>query len=255
LIDLHCHILPETDDGPDTLEESLEMAQKAVADGIQTIVATPHNHNGVYINAPHTIRARVDDLNDALTAHRIPLTVLPGAEEHFRPDLASAELCCLDPSGRYVLVEFPFMTIPGPAADVLHALRRAGRTPILAHPERNAVIQNHPDVLLELVTTTGALCQITAMSLTGELGEAAMNCAYQLVLAGLAHIIASDAHSAGFRRPALSSAVAVAASLLHNPEQARNMVWDIPLTILAGKTNRLPQPTGFERPRKRWFSW
>jgi len=41
MIDLHCHILPDIDDGPQTWAESLEMARLAVRDAIHTLVAAP----------------------------------------------------------------------------------------------------------------------------------------------------------------------------------------------------------------------
>ena len=42
MVDIHFHLLPGLDDGPDTLEMALEMAERAAADGTTHIVATPH---------------------------------------------------------------------------------------------------------------------------------------------------------------------------------------------------------------------
>lgn len=42
MIDLHCHILPELDDGSQSLEESLAMARMAVNSGVRAMAATPH---------------------------------------------------------------------------------------------------------------------------------------------------------------------------------------------------------------------
>ena len=42
MIDLHCHVLPGIDDGPDTIEGSVALARAARAAGIDTLVATPH---------------------------------------------------------------------------------------------------------------------------------------------------------------------------------------------------------------------
>ena len=66
MIDLHCHILPGLDDGPQTMEESIRMCRIAYQDGIRTIVATPHTLNGVYQNGKSTILSKVNELNDAL---------------------------------------------------------------------------------------------------------------------------------------------------------------------------------------------
>lgn len=46
MIDIHCHILPADDDGPDDLREMLEMLSLAARDGITHIVATPHYRQG-----------------------------------------------------------------------------------------------------------------------------------------------------------------------------------------------------------------
>ena len=80
MIDIHSHILPGVDDGAKTIEDSLDMARAAVEDGIHTIIATPHHHNGKYDNYKTDILTRVKELNLQLENHNIPLTVLPGQE-------------------------------------------------------------------------------------------------------------------------------------------------------------------------------
>ena len=42
MIDIHCHILPNVDDGPKSWDISQEMCRMAAEDGIEHIVATPH---------------------------------------------------------------------------------------------------------------------------------------------------------------------------------------------------------------------
>ena len=44
MIDIHTHILPEIDDGADSLEEAYEMALMAVRSGVKALVATPHSN-------------------------------------------------------------------------------------------------------------------------------------------------------------------------------------------------------------------
>ncbi|MDG0963342.1 tyrosine protein phosphatase, partial [Bacillus paranthracis] len=80
MIDLHCHILHGIDDGAQTVTDSLAMAQKAVQEGIHTIVATPHHQNGKYVNERTFIISQVEQLNDELQKNEIPLKVLPGQE-------------------------------------------------------------------------------------------------------------------------------------------------------------------------------
>ena len=71
MIDLHSHILYGLDDGPATLDESLEMCRIGYRDGIRTIVATPHMLNGVYQNNRATILSRTRELNTALSKYKI----------------------------------------------------------------------------------------------------------------------------------------------------------------------------------------
>ena len=80
LYDIHCHIVPGIDDGAEDLRESLAMARMAVADGIHTIIATPHQAGNFAENRGQTIRERVAKLQHELRHNDIPLTVLAGAD-------------------------------------------------------------------------------------------------------------------------------------------------------------------------------
>ena len=255
MIDLHCHILPGIDDGPADIAESLDMARQAVRNGIHTVVATPHSRNGVYVNARADICRRVQEVNRMLAEAAIDLVVLPGAEEHIRPDMGDAgmpdDIITLNDTGRYVLVEFPFMIVPQGAGEVLFCLKQRGLTPVLAHPERNAAIQGNIDILYPFVAS-GCLTQITAMSLTGDLGKSARECACRMVELRLAHVIASDAHSADHRRPGLSSAVAIASEILGSRREAEAMVMRTPRAIISGQDAHLQRPLK-PRKKKRWF--
>lgn len=255
MIDLHCHILPGIDDGPADIGESLDMARQAVLDGIHTVVATPHSHNGMYVNANDDICRHVREINRFLKDSAVELVVLSGAEEHIRPEMGHAgtpdHICTINNNGRYVLVEFPFSTVPHGAREMLYRMKQRGLTPVLAHPERNAAIQNNIEILYPFIGS-GCLIQITAMSLTGDLGEPARLCAYRMVELRLAHVIASDAHSAGNRRPELSSAVAVAENLLGSRQEAENMVNQTPRAIISGQALNLQDPIK-PRKKKRWF--
>ena len=65
MVDIHCHILPGLDDGADTLETSIQMAESAIADGITHVVGTPHA-NSHYVFDPEIIRQRRDELQAAV---------------------------------------------------------------------------------------------------------------------------------------------------------------------------------------------
>ena len=66
MIDLHAHILPDLDDGAETVEEALEMCRVSYKDGTKTIVATPHILPGIYENDRSTILSKLQELNEAI---------------------------------------------------------------------------------------------------------------------------------------------------------------------------------------------
>ena len=79
MIDLHSHILPGLDDGARDLEDSLEIARGAVADGITAIAATPHVRED-YPTTSDAMEGGVRQLSAALERAGIDLQLLPGGE-------------------------------------------------------------------------------------------------------------------------------------------------------------------------------
>jgi protein-tyrosine phosphatase len=207
-IDIHCHILPALDDGPAAWEESLEMAEMAVADGIAAIIATPHqlgNHSHI---TAENVRIQVARLQSMLEQRGIGLELLPGADVRIDPDLTdkilSGEVLTLADQRRHVLLELPH-ELYIPLDRLLDDLRKVGLTGILSHPERNQGIINQPKVITNLVNQ-GCLMQVTAGSLTGMFGSRIQNFAESLVERGFVDFIASDAHGIKHRTPLLSRA-------------------------------------------------
>jgi protein-tyrosine phosphatase len=245
VIDLHCHILPGVDDGPESVDESLAMAGRAAEDGIRTIVATPHTLNGMYTNPIKEIVERVAALREALSKNHIELMLYPGADVRLCPcmmDLIqSGQAGTINNAGKYVMIELPSEAIPFGVRDEIFSMKLNGITPIISHPERNSAIQHDIGILYALIRM-GALSQITAMSVVGDFGGAAMRCAETLLVRRLAHVIASDAHSATWRPPVLSTAVEAAAEIMGAYEDAERMVTEIPSAILSGGIPEVPEP-------------
>ncbi|MFC3884658.1 tyrosine-protein phosphatase [Bacillus songklensis] len=209
MIDIHCHILPNIDDGAKTIEDSLEMAKIAVADGITTIIATPHHQNGRFINVKSSIIERVKELNEELTKQSIPLTILPGQEPRIYGELVEdyekGEVLTLNDGKKYVMVEFSSSQVPKYAEQLLFDIQLQGLNPVIVHPERNAQIMEQPDLLYDFVKK-GALTQVTASSVTGHFGKKIQKFSQQLIEANLTHFIASDAHNTSGRTFRLSEA-------------------------------------------------
>ena len=254
MIDLHCHILPGVDDGAVDLSESIEMARQAEADGIHTVVATPHCLNDVYYNPLGSVIDLVRNLTDVLKIEGLKLKIFPGSDaricNRMAERIAAEEAATINLNGRYILAEFPSLVIPTGSRNELFQLTRNNITPIITHPERNLVFQRRLDFLYALVEM-GSLVQITAMSVTGELGEPAMKCAHELLKRRLVHVIASDAHSSRYRPPILSHGVEAAAHVLGDEKTARAMVTEWPAAILAGESFAVPDPR--RRIRRKWW--
>lgn len=209
MIDLHCHILWGVDDGARDKTQALEMAQVAAADGLTGIVATPHDVEGLYSFKPQEIIKMVEDLKTGLAGEGIPLELYPGSEVALDLNLevryAAGELLTLAGKGRHILVELPAAEIPSYTDAMLYRLQVKGLTPVLAHPERNQGVLQKPHWLGEVVER-GVLVQLSAPSITGLFGPQVQKRALDFVRRGWVHFVASDAHSAGRRRPSLTGA-------------------------------------------------
>jgi protein-tyrosine phosphatase len=234
-IDIHSHILPGLDDGPETLDESIEMARVAFKSGITKIIATPH-HNDYHQPSKEEIFNVLDTVNCELKKKNIEVAIYSGNELRIAPELPE-KLSNQDAlplaNSRYVLVEFPFNNIPLYAADVLGTLLGDGWKPILAHCERIYDVQQKPGLLSNYVNM-GCLIQINSNSLTGALGRTSQKTALELLRLGYADIMASDAHSAYNRVPDFSEALKIVSKTV-GKEKAEAMVSETPAIIFENR--------------------
>lgn len=211
MVDLHCHILPGIDDGAKTVEESLAMAETAIADGITHVVATPHA-DSVYAFDFARVRAARDDLQARL-GDRIHLAT--GCDFHLNPEnlaalrTSPAQFCINQKD--YLLVEFNEFSIPPTMDQALHHLQLAGLRPVITHPERNAILRTQSERLLKWVRL-GCYVQLTAGSLLGTFGHGAKSDSLAWITQGLVHFVSSDAHNTTSRplqlRPAFDFVLA-----------------------------------------------
>ncbi len=228
MIDLHTHILWGLDDGARSVDESLGMARAALADGIETVAATPHVRDD-FPTAAAEMEERAAELRAALDDAGLALEVRPGGELALDRllRLEDDELRKFGLAGNpdFLLLEFPYSGWPLGLADQVFMLSRGGTTPVLAHPERNPEVQRDPEKLRPLVDA-GALVQVTAASVEGHLGKKPKAAGLALIQLGLAHMLASDAHAPEVRAIGLSGAAkavgggALAEWLTHGVPQA-----------------------------------
>lgn len=219
MIDLHAHFLPALDDGPPDWEGTLAMLREAEEDGITTAVATPHHHPGLYAPPGPLVRERLEEARgraqEAGLAIRIEAAHEVRAQAGIARRVAEGEILPYPSSGavRYILVELPGAELPAYLNDLLFELERAGLSPVLAHPERHAVLSRRVERVEELVER-GVVMQLTADSLFGMYGERIAAASRALLEAGCVHIVASDGHAARERPMRLAEARRFAEGLI-----------------------------------------
>jgi len=205
MVDIHCHLLPGMDDGPDSLDDSLRMAEMAVADGITHLVATPHS-NDRYRFEPEAVQKRASEIQQRMGDR---LRLATGCDFHL--SFENLEDARAHPAKytinqkRYLLVEFANFSIPPSMDDSLHRLQLLGMVPVVTHPERNGLLRGSPARLEEWVRR-GCYVQVTAASLLGRFGDAARHWAETWLDQDLVHFVASDAHNTESRPPRLRAA-------------------------------------------------
>lgn len=241
MIDIHCHILAEVDDGPKSWDISEEMCRMAAADGTEHIVATPHANHRYEYNRDELaqkldyLRQRVGD------ALRLSLGCdFHVSYENLQDAMAHPERYVIE-GGRYLLVELSNYSIPVQIADSFMKLIGIGLTPILTHPERNPILQRTPQQVLQWVEL-GCAVQVTASVFTGAWGESAWHAAQWLLKRDAVHFLASDGHDTKRRPPVMSEARAAAAELC-GEDVARALVEGNPRAVISGRSlPYFPQP-------------
>lgn len=252
MIDLHSHVLPGIDDGPPSIEGSVDLARTVAHSGTRTLLATPHV-SWRYPNDSATIARLADEVNARLAAEEIPLEVLPGAE------IAMTRAAELDPAelsrltlggGEWLLIECPFTPVATGMDALVLDLQRRGHRVVLAHPERcPAFHRDHRP--LEMLVHGGVLTSITAGSLVGRFSGEVQRFAMQLVREGLVHNVASDTHDLERRPPGMRAEL----------EQAGLgaigdwLTSDVPQAILDGSP--IPPRPEFAPPsaKRGWLPW
>ena len=239
MIDLHCHFLPNIDDGPKSLEESLDLARFALDNGITKSVMTPHIHPGRYENSRLDIQVAVQKFEVALARQGIPLDLSVGAEVRIGADtiymVAQEEIPFLGELGGYkiLLLEFPHETIPIGSLNLVQWLMAKDIRPMIAHPERNKDVMRDLSKI-EPFINEGCLMQLTAASIAGNFGKQAEMVSRNMLEKDWVYAIATDAHNIDHRPPDLAAGRDAAAEIV-GLEKANLFVNDHPRAILQGE--------------------
>lgn len=229
LIDLHSHVLPQMDNGARNINQSIDIVKACYADGISTIIATPHYYQkqskGIFIQRMDALNA----LQEALQLFKIPIDIQLGFEVNADITLLDrTSLGALTLAGtRWILLERPYL-YPEEFDDIMEAVFDCGLLPIIAHPERYPYFTDDFDALQDLVSR-GASVQVSTDVVAGDQGEALQQWCMRAFEIDLAHFVASNIHNVSNQSPRMQAAAAAIASTLgedkmveimyHNPER------------------------------------
>jgi protein-tyrosine phosphatase len=248
MVDLHCHILSGMDDGARSFEESLAMAEMAIADGITHVVATPHASPEFRFDYADVKRA-AEELQKAV-GDRLKLAT--GCDFHLSPENIAAlkkgpSVFCIHQKD-YLLVEFNEFAIAPAMDQTLYEIQLAGLRPIITHPERNGILRAQPE-RLEKWIRNGCYGQVTGGALTGSFGSNVQETSLGWIRRGLVHFIASDAHNTTARPHKLQAAYDVVQKEFGR-DKAKALFVENPLAAFEGRG--LPHvPEIAEAPPKR----
>jgi protein-tyrosine phosphatase len=146
--DIHAHILPDTDDGPESIDSALATMKIAVDCGVTGIVATPHSESIAEANGPSAVEDSLSELKALVREQGLAIELVSGMEVHLLLDTAERLFAgdCISLDGtRFALIEFDYFQWANYPADVMFEIAVAEFTSVLVHIERIAPLAEYPD--------------------------------------------------------------------------------------------------------------
>lgn len=218
LFDIHCHIIPGVDDGASNMEESIKMLKMEYAEGVRTIIATPHFRVGMFETPPEEIIGQFELLKRTASEENCGIELYLGCEFHANMDmmkyLRTGKARTMAGS-RFVLTEFSGRDEKGYIRGRLNSLISNGCRPVIAHIERYGCLRKDISFIEELVEM-GAYVQVNAGSITGDGGFATRHFCRKLLKEGLIHFVGTDAHGTRRRVPKIKEAYSYIAKTMGN---------------------------------------
>jgi tyrosine-protein phosphatase YwqE len=195
--DMHAHFLPGIDDGAPDTGASLTLLKGLIEMGFQHVIPTPHIYADLYPNTRSSIQQAVESLNKALQAAQWSAPIRSAAAEYLLDPTVIGRLerkeALLTVSGKKVLVEFSFTSLPLSWKEDLFQLQIAGYEPILAHPERYLYLDGNRNIF-HTVADMGIAMQVNLLSFTGYYHKTATVLAEYLLKQGLISYLGTDIH-------------------------------------------------------------
>ena len=233
LIDIHCHILPKVDDGPDSVEESLKILKDMKRQGIKHVIVTPHYRPEMFEPSMKRVIYSYRHLRDI--AYEMGVSMSLGCEyyrneqiiDHMdnrkRPSMAGS---------RYVLIEFSMNDLFPTIRNYVYELITHGYQPIIAHAERYFCCQKMEKI--QELKDMGALIQVNAGSVLGEEGWKLKKFCLELMKKDLIDFIASDTHNTSDRKLNLKKCASYVTKKM-GKQYAERIFFNNPLNILKNR--------------------
>lgn len=251
MIDIHCHILPEVDDGSRSLNESIEMAMIAKEQGITKIVNTSHYHPDFRYKKGEELLKELEDFNNVLKENMIDIEVLIGNEIYYTKDLIK-EIDELDfytlNNSRYILIELPPTNFPKDLCNIVYELKEKNYIPVFAHVERYREVQENPELIYEVINA-GAIIQVNSHSILGKSGKELQKICNTLLNRNMVHVVGTDAHSSKRRTPIFLDAYKYV-SEKYSKEMADDLFIKNNNAIINNEALNLPKPYKEEQKKK-----
>ena len=235
-IDIHTHILPEVDDGSRSMEETIQMLQIAIREGIGGMIATPHYACGADNKSVEQLRCIRDQVQEEALKIDKDFELFLGNELYYSDSIVealSSKKALTLAGSRYVLVEFSVKETYKTMYKGLREFILAGYAPILAHVERYFCLQKKDHLIKELVEL-GTYIQMNNISLLGGFLNAEASYNRKLLNKGLVHLIGSDCHDEKMRVPQMKNTVKIV-SKNTNDRLVDQIFLDNPRKILENK--------------------
>ncbi len=229
-VDLHSHVLHALDDGSPNLATSLTMLDGLVALGFDEVCATPHQKAGQFLPDLADV-SRTYDAVVAAAGGRVKLHL---AAENMWDDVffersQKGTIPSYD-GGDVFLFELRPAEMPLGLSEHIFRLRMAGKLPVMAHPERYQGLWKDADLVDRLRRDVAFVVDLGAIA--GYHGKNEHKYARRFVEEGIAHAVASDAHTPEDVARA-AEGIAWIAKRLGKPAVTR-LLDDNPRSILAG---------------------
>ena len=220
MIDVHSHIVFDVDDGPKTLEESLDLIGESYAQGVRTIVSTSHRRKGMFETPEDKIFANFSKVKEEAEALYPDLTICYGGELYYTSDIVEKLEKNLIPrmhNTQFALIEF------------------SARTSWKEIHERYDALEENADRVREIINM-GCYTQVNSShvlkpKLFGDKDKVRKKRGRYFLEKNLVHMVASDMHNLGPRPPFMKDAYAIIEKT-YGTRRARNLFIENPQTLL-----------------------